>query len=377
MKETYYPGPWDDWKRKKPEEVGMDSTLINDAVKFANENEIKLPRELYRNTAAKLKVRRCDDGKILGPMKDRGGVNGLIIRNGYIIAEWGDTNRVDMTFSATKSYLSTCIGLAFDSGLIRDIHDPVKEYVPDYFGSPHNSKITWHHLLQQTNEWDGTLWDKHYSADAHTPESDIVRDPEEPGTYYEYNDVRVNLTALAALNVWRKPLPNILKEKIMDPIGASNTWRWYGYDNSWVTIDGLRMQSVSGGGHWGGGMQISSRDHARFGYLLLRRGKWKEKQIVSEKWIDMATTPGDVNPVYGYMWWLNPEHNKETEATEKLGPNLGRYWKPLPGTPHSSYSARGASTNWVWIDPDHDLVIVTRWNSVAPELMRRVIAAIK
>jgi hypothetical protein len=49
-----------------------------------------------------------------------------------------------------------------------------------------------------------------------------------------------------------KPLPVILK--IMDPIGASTTWRWYGYENSFVNVDGSMMQSVSGGGHSGGGV---------------------------------------------------------------------------------------------------------------------------
>jgi hypothetical protein len=56
--------------------------------------------------------------------------------------------------------------------------------------------------------------------------------------------------ALAALNVWRRPLPEVLKESIMDEIGASNTWRWYGYENSFVVIDGRIIQSVSGGGRW-------------------------------------------------------------------------------------------------------------------------------
>jgi CubicO group peptidase (beta-lactamase class C family) len=355
----------------------MDPDKLDAAIKFALKNETRMSRDIARDRAAKLRGLQCDDGKILGPIKNRTGVNGLIVRHGYIVAEWGDTGRVDMTFSATKSYLSTCIGLAWDDGLIHDTHDRVKEYVPDYFDSPHNSKITWHHLLQQTNEWDGTLWDKHYSADAHTADSDYVRDPEEPGSYYEYNDVRVNLTALSALIVWRKPLPQILRERIMDPIGASNTWRWYGYDNSWVTIDGLSMQSVSGGGHWGGGLQINSRDHARFGYLFLRQGKWEGKQLISEKWIKKATMPGDVNPVYGYMWWLNPKETKEKEAHEKLGPHLGRYFKGLAETPNSSFSARGAGGNWVWVDPEHDLVIVTRWMEEHNEFIKKVLDSIK
>ena len=76
----------------------------------------------------------------------------------------------------------------------------------------------------------------------------------EPGTFFKYNDVRVNLLAYSLLQVSRKPLPVVLKEKIMDPIGASTTWRWYGYDNSFVNIDGVMVQSVSGGGHFGGGL---------------------------------------------------------------------------------------------------------------------------
>ena len=376
MGDTYFPDRWA-WEHRTPQEVGMDPGELESAVKHALEDEVKMSRDIARDRAARLKGLHCDDGRILGPIRNRGGVNGLVLRNGYIVAEWGDTRRVDMTFSATKSYLSTCVGLALDDGLIRDVHDPVKEYVTDHFDSPHNSKITWHHLLQQTNEWDGTLWEKHYSADAHTADSDIVRDPEEPGTYYEYNDVRVNLTALSALHVWRRPLPQVLKERIMDPIGASNTWRWYGYENSWVNIDGVRVQSVSGGGHWGGGMQINTRDHARLGYLYLRRGRWKGEQLLSERWIDMMTTPGDVNPVYGYMWWLNPAQTKEVEATEKLGPALGRYWKGTPGLPNSSYSARGAGGNWVWVDPEHDIVVVTRWMQDPAEFIRLVLNTIE
>ena len=78
--------------------------------------------------------------------------------------------------------------------------------------------------------------------------------------------------ALLATNLWRNPLPKILKENVMDPIGASNTWRWHGYKNSWIVLDGQNIQSVSGGGHWGGGMFINALDHARFGYLFLRNG---------------------------------------------------------------------------------------------------------
>jgi len=358
LNETYYPGPWNDWVQKKPEDVGLDPIKVKEAIKFSNDHENPVPIDLGRYQADVMGAKKYDDGKILGPTRARGGVNGIILRHGYIVAEWGDTLRTDMTFSVAKSYLSTVAGLALDRCLIRDIHDPVREYVPfGQFDSPHNTKITWHHMLQQINEWDGTLWGKHYSAG--NPD-DVYREPEEPGTYYEYNDVRVNLTALSLLHVWRKPLPQVLKEEIMDPIQASNTWRWYGYENSWVNIDGMQIQSVSGGGHWGGGFQISSRDHARFGYLFLRQGLWKSQQLLTKNWIQMITKPGDVNPVYGYMWWLNPGKQK---------------W---PSAPETSFSAIGFGGNFIWVDPEHDLVVVTRWvdSEQFDGILKRVLASI-
>ncbi|MCV4860463.1 hypothetical protein OFB63_30920, partial [Escherichia coli] len=67
----------------------------------------------------------------------------------------------------------------------------------------------------------------------------------------------------------------------MDPIGASNTWRWTGYRNAWIVLNGQPVQSVSGGGHWGGGMFINAYDMARFGLLTLHKGNWNGKQLLS------------------------------------------------------------------------------------------------
>jgi CubicO group peptidase (beta-lactamase class C family) len=153
----------------------------------------------------------------------------------------------------------------------------------------------------------------------------------------------VNLLAYSLLHVWRRPLPQVLKEEVMDPIGASNTWRWHGYRNSMVSIDGIEMQSVSGGGHWGGGFFISSRDHARLGLLYLRRGAWNNRRLLSEKWIKDATTPVPVRPDYGNMWWLN----------------TGR--KRYPSAPATNFFAVGSGTNIIWVDPDHDIMAVVRW----------------
>jgi CubicO group peptidase (beta-lactamase class C family) len=139
------------------------------------------------------------------------------------------------------------------------------------FESAHNRKITWDHLLRQTSDWQGTLWGKPDWADR--PRGDVeqwkVRPRIEPGSVYSYNDVRVNALALASLTVWRRPLPQVLREYVMDPIGASNTWRWYGYDNSWVVIDGQLVQSVAGGAHWGGGLFFGAERGAEEDLALL------------------------------------------------------------------------------------------------------------
>ncbi|MFI5309881.1 MAG: serine hydrolase domain-containing protein [Gemmatimonadales bacterium] len=388
----YYP-PRDAWEHRTPEQVGLSAKAVQDAVAIAIAAESTTPRDLlenHRNTFGKEPF-----GEATGPFRTRGGASGLITKKGYIVAEWGDPDRVDNTYSVTKSFVTTTVGLAYDRKMIKSVNDPVWKYmvpilalrgapnsapalvpvppnmtgagnttadqpppprgvayaafdVLEPFESEHNRKITWDHLLRQTSDWQGTLWGKPDWADRPPKDQDIEawkqRPRDEPGTKYTYNDVRVNLMALASLTVWRRPLPQVLKEYVMDPIGASHTWRWYGYDNSWIVLDGELVQSVAGGAHWGGGMIINSRDMARFGYLTLRKGKWGDKQILSEEWLKMATTPGTANNAYGFANFFL---------------NTGR--KAIPGAPESAFYHLGNGNNVIYVDRENDLVIVARW----------------
>ena len=383
--QSNYVPPSGNWERRTPEQAKLDPARLAAAIEFAKASEAAGPRS--QELGLTQSFGRAPFGEIIGPTKDRGDATGIIIRNGYLIAKWGDPSRVDMTHSVTKSFLSTTVGLALDRKLIRSLQDkaidyaaPITIYQPgqrydigerfgssqllDLFGTEHNRKITWEHLLRQTSDWEGTLWGKPDWADR--PDRDankwLNRVRGEPGTAYEYNDVRVNALALAALNVWRKPLPQVLKENIMDEIGASNTWRWYGYENSYVVIDGQIIQSVSGGGHWGGGMFINAYDMARFGLLTARNGKWGNKQLLSTEFIRQAKTPTTVEPTYGFMnWFLNTD--------KKLYANA----------PASAFVHVGNGTNMVYIDPDNDLVIVARWieNNKINEFVGKVMAALK
>ena len=356
---VYFP-PRGSWEHRGPERVGMDPAVIQGAIDFSRAHESPGPRDVALDLKESFGAHE-PLWRLLGPTQPRGGVSGLIIRHGYVVAEWGEPARVDMTHSVTKTFLTTVVGLALDQGLIRGLSDPVRGYLPpsDIFQSEHNARITWEHLLRQTSDWSGTLWGIPDWADrpeGPTPADHPHRQMHEPGAHFKYNDVRVNLLALAALHVWNRPLPDVLREQVMDPIGASDTWHWEGYSNSWVEIGGRRIQSVTGGGHYGGGMFISSWDMARFGYLFLENGRWAGRQVVSEKWIAMARTPGPANPSYGFAnWYLNP----------------GR--RELPSTPADSVVFLGNGTNVVYVDWDDDLVVVVRWiqrSSIDPFLGR-------
>ena len=139
---------------RRPRQSQLDEAI---AFAIAHENSetkdlaIAIPNQ-FRNEAPY--------NTLIGPTQPRAGANGLIIRRGSVIAEWGDTARADMTFSVTKTFLSTVVGLAFDRGQISNLTDRVATYMPkgvDLFTSPHNAPITWEHLLRQTSDWSGTF----------------------------------------------------------------------------------------------------------------------------------------------------------------------------------------------------------------------------
>lgn len=368
---TYFPSR-DQWDSRDPADLGLDAARLADAIAYHRAHETTWRRDFITDSGRYIGV--ADEppapGDVLGPVEPRGGPNGVVIRHGAIAAEWGDTARVDMTFSIAKSYLAIAAGLALDRGLIRDLDEPVHAYrLDDGFDSPQNRGITWRHLLQQTSEWQGTLWDKPDSIDhnRNVGQSDLgfadkgtPRPMRAPGSYWEYNDVRVNRLSLSLLRLFRRPLADVVREAIMDPIGASSTWQWQPYRNSWVDVDGTRMPSVPGGSHWGGGLWIGTRDHGRVGLLMLNRGAWQGQKLVSERAIEEMRRPCPVNPGYGLLWWLN---------TGKAS---------MPFASEASYSARGAGSNVIWIDPDHDLVVVVRW--VAKEhvnaLIERIVGSI-
>lgn len=383
IEKVYYPSA-DEWQIKSPAFFQIDSLQLNEAIQFSIQNETKYPRNPWLTQAMQFGKEPFSDP--VGPMLERGGLSGIVVYKGYIIAKWGDPSKVESCNSVTKSFVSSTIGLAYERGFIRSLDDKVYTYLPPIemaqfteesthqnpidkksflfpFDTPHNRKISWDNLLRQTSDWEGTLWSKPDWADRPSDKQDewLTRTRNEPGTSYKYNDTRVNALALAATTVWHQSLPQVFRENIMQPIGASNSWTWTGYRNSWIVLDGKLVQSVSGGGHFGGGMFINGYDMARFGLLTLRKGNWQGKQILSADWFKKATTPTSANPEYGFMnYFLNTNQ------------------KMYPSAPASAYAHIGNGTNMIYVDEENDLVVVVRWieNNAIDIFLKKLLAAL-
>ena len=127
-------------------------------------------------------------------------------------------------------------------------------------------------------------------------------------------------------------------------------------------LDGKLIQSVSGGGHFGGGLFINAMDMARFGWLTYNKGKWNDQQLIPEKWIELSTTPTGANSGYGFMNYFL---------------NTGK--KQFPSAPESSYAHIGNGTNMIYVDRENELVVVARWieNKNLDELIGKIISALK
>jgi CubicO group peptidase (beta-lactamase class C family) len=348
----------------------MRNNKLEQAVQFAIDHETPWSREIGDAWG----IHHQDPppwNRLLGPVHARGPVSGTIVLDARPVLSWGEPERADLTYSIAKTYLALLAGIAHDRGLLPDVDEPVAARLSGIgFDHGHNAQVTWKHLLQQTSEWEGECFGVPDQADRYRTvqwqevvsvgKKGDARPLKTPGSYWEYNDVRVNQLSLALLHLFEQPLPEVFRASIMQPIGASDRWSWVGYDNAWIEVTGLRMQSVPGGTHWGGGVSIGSADQARVGQLLLDNGRANGRQVISSEWIERMRTPCTIAPFYGYLLWLNQAQ---------------RIFRSVPA---SSCFAIGAGSSFTWIEPERRMVLVVRWIDAdhADEFFRRVLQAI-
>lgn len=347
-------------------------TDFSEAIAYAQAHEVPWPRDPQADPAH-WGVHHEDPApfnRLRGPVHARGGVSGVIRVRGEEVASWGEPDRPDLTYSVAKTFLALLAGIAHGRGLL-DPQERIAERLPGIgFDGAHNGAITWAHMLEQTSEWEGVCFGmpdqvEHHRRVSHDPKPPQGQKGEKralqaPGSYWEYNDVRINQLSLALLHLFRRPLAEVFREEVLAPLGGGEGFRWANYDDAWVEIDGRRMPSVPGGTHWGGGVSISARDQARVGQLLVDGGAHAGRQIIPCAWVQRMQQPCAIAPFYGWLVWLN------------------RGGAIFPDAPQDSWFMVGAGGHYVWMDPAHEAVVVVRWLDPvrSPGFVSRVVKAL-
>jgi CubicO group peptidase (beta-lactamase class C family) len=236
----------------------------------------------------------------------------IVIQNGKLLFEkyWDgyDSTRLSGSFSAAKSIVSLLIGIALDEGKIKSLDEPVGNYV-DHFKTNGLEKVTIKHLLTMSsgttyNEGDKSYFSMNaygYYGDDLVHMVEMMERKEEPGQFWQYRSGDTQVLGLVVEKAFGQNISSLVSERFYKPMGAE-------YDAFWL-LDGQEKREKAFCC-----FNAVARDYARFGELVLNKGNWKGKQIVSEKYIAEATTPANFlkdreennAPVdfYGYQYWI-------------------------------------------------------------------------
>ncbi len=296
------------WKNSTPEEQGVDSEKLYDLVKGIRENKTEIDSL-------------------------------VIVRNGYIITEAyfsGNKDSLRALYSCTKSVTSALVGAAIDDGYIKDVDMKLLDIYPDMKIKNNNTlkkQITLEHLLTMSSGFD---WDEVTISYSHpdNPLPQLERSPDtvqfmlnrsvstEPGRAFNYNSGGSHLLSAIITKLSGKALAEYAEDKLFKPLGITN--------KSWYSA----QDGISFGGY---GLYMRATDMAKLGYLYMKKGKWGDKQIIPEEWVELSTIKhidADYNGTskgYGYQWWVNS---------------------------FGGYSARGFQGQYIIVQPELDMVVV-------------------
>lgn len=279
----------------------------------------------------------------------------LVVRHGRIAGEWywGDSSATTATetFSATKSYTSTLVGIAQAEGKL-DIDDKVSQYVPSWAGTP-SEDVTIKNLISNDSgrHWD---FDTDYgglitAADRTAFGIGLAQDAD-PGTVWVYNNSAIQVLEAVLEEATGQQVADYAEAELFSPLGMAD---------SKMTTD------PSGNTNVFFGLQSTCRDMARFGHLFLNGGDWDGTEIVPPAWVDEATgAPStDLNSGYGYLWWLNrfgPQPNPGSATDpDASGPDAAPpEGQAVPDAPDEMYWAHGLGNQIIAVDPTSETVVV-------------------
>jgi CubicO group peptidase (beta-lactamase class C family) len=295
-----------------------------------------------------------------------GTIDGLVVvRFGHVVHEqygpgWSAT-RTHTLQSVSKSVTSLLYGIASsgaESALDRKIVDVFSRFAPISNRDANKEALTVRHLLTMRTSMD--YWEQPYPD---SPHDSLNRSRDDwtrfilgrrmtgaPGTAWAYNSGAAILTCSVVREMTNEPVATFARRELFAPLGiTSNLWFISPYDSL---------------PHCGGGLNLSPPDLARIGYLVLRGGKWGERQVVPAAWIAAMTQPVTTGSSiffgtgYGYFWWLFPETRN--------------------GSGFGVITGSGSGGQWLFVVPSRDLVIaVAASEGTGIDLLYDVMAAIR
>jgi len=320
--QTVFPGQ--DWQGATPESQGVDSAKLRAAVAY-------MDAHFGRDGAREL----------------------VIVRNGRLIWAGPNADAYHPVFSCTKTFTSAVLGLLADDGKCT-LDAPAIAYQPSLADNyPLYAKIKLLHLASMCGGYRGEVKDVREDQ----PWGDVMaylnpRAPDfEAGTAVQYNDHDVFLLGKILTLLMREPLYEMFQRRIAVPIGMTK-WEW-GVSG---TVEGIALNNPPGnpGGRGAGGVKTTPREMARFGLLMLNRGNWNGRQLLSASFVNDATSNQvpvrggyrnrDFRGRYGYYWWVNG-----IMADGK---------RPWPNAPPKTYMSHGNGGNFCCVVPEWSLVVV-------------------
>lgn len=280
-------------------------------------------------------------------LADSGTTGILVIKDGVIRYEeyfrGSAEDKQHISWSMGKSFVSALFGIAIDEGHIRSIEEKVTDYVPELKGSGYDG-VRIKDVLQMSS---GVKFNEDY-GDFHSDinrfsravafgsslddfSASLVRE-KEPGTYNHYVSIDTQVLGMILDRALDVSLTEYLRVKIWEPLGMEHPAYWL--------KDDFEMELALGG------LNVTLRDYAKFGWLYLNNGQWQGQQLVPAHWVKDSVTPdaphlmpGRDNPNssssngYGYQWWI-----------------------PLDA--EDEFLAQGIYHQYIYIDPDQNLVVV-------------------
>lgn len=261
--------------------------------------------------------------------------DGDIVYENYFQGTGPDDLRI--SWSVAKSYLSALVGILLDEGKIASLDDPVTQYAPQLTGSAYDG-ATLRNVLQMSS---GVTFDEDYldknsdinrmgrilalggKMDDFT--ADLTERFAEPGQQWQYVSIDTHVIGMVVRGATGRSIADLLSEKIIVPLGLERS--------PYYVTDGVGTAFVLGG------LNLTTRDYARFAQMFAQGGEWQGQQIVPAAWVAASTAasaptaPGKIG--YGYQWWI-PQ-----------------------GAAPGEYMARGVYGQYLYIDTTRNVVIAT------------------